>query len=397
MKELFCVFRPLQRVLKCGRWLRVALIGLVVPCAIADFTNPAWELRHTVSPSCRVGHAMVYDSDRSRVVFYGGIDWVHGWQTDTWEWDGTSWTKAAVTGPPGRIWHAMAYDAARRRVVLFGGHISGALLGDTWEWDGATWTQIATTGPTPRYDHAMVYDAARARVVLFGGGTTGGFASNETWEWDGASWTLCSPAASPGHRFTHEMAYDSARERVVLFGGRSGILNFNDTWEWDGTAWTLRSESGGPHGPPLSRHHAMTYDSKRQRVVLFGGILGVYPYNYYLEDTWEWDGKTWSQRATNGPPAPRAWTGLAYDTARERVVLFGGGNPDICWGDTWELPSGVCEGDANGDRIVDFVDLNLVLTYFGQSGPNLPGDFDGDGDVDFVDLNVLLANFGTGC
>lgn len=393
------VLHGLRLVVGGGPWVLSALLVLFASGAMADFTNPAWELRQTDSPSCRIGHAMVYDANRERVVFHSGLDFANGLETDTWEWDGTCWTKVAVTGPPGRLWHAMAYDAARRRVVLFGGHNLSRALGDTWEWDGNTWTLCATTGPSPRNNHAMAYDAARARVILFGGefGFGSPVSSNETWEWDGSSWTLRAPVVDPGYRYHHAMAYDSDRERIVLYGGRSGLLHFSDTWEWDGTTWSLRWASGTPQGPQQRVWHLMTYDSKRQRVVLFGGLLGVYPYKNYLEDTWEWDGSMWSLRATVGPLAPRAWAGLAYDSARERVVLYAGGNPDICWGDTWELPSGVCEGDANGDRFVDFLDLNLVLAYFGQTGTNLPGDFDGDGDVDFVDLNVLLTNFGTGC
>lgn len=56
-----------------------------------------------------------------------------------------------------------------------------------------------------------------------------------------------------------------------------------------------------------------------------------------------------------------------------------------------------CDGDANGDRVVDFLDLNIVLSNYGQSGPALPGDLDADEDVDFVDLNIVLSAFGTAC
>lgn len=52
-------------------------------------------------------------------------------------------------------------------------------------------------------------------------------------------------------------------------------------------------------------------------------------------------------------------------------------------------------GDANGDGVVDFVDLNIVLSDFGQLGQNLAGDLDDDGDVDFVDLNLVLSYLGT--
>jgi hypothetical protein len=36
---------------------------------------------------------------------------------------------------------------------------------------------------------------------------------------------------------THALAYDSRRERVILFGGSDGTQTFGDTWEWDGTTW----------------------------------------------------------------------------------------------------------------------------------------------------------------
>jgi hypothetical protein len=55
-------------------------------------------------------------------------------------------------------------------------------------------------------------------------------------------------------------------------------------------------------------------------------------------------------------------------------------------------------GDTNGDGVVNFVDLNAVLSSFGSSGsPGFdPGDVDADGDVDFADLNTVLSNFGAG-
>jgi hypothetical protein len=56
-----------------------------------------------------------------------------------------------------------------------------------------------------------------------------------------------------------------------------------------------------------------------------------------------------------------------------------------------------CPGDTNGDGVVNFLDLNAVLSAFGQSGDGLPGDIDGDGVVDFLDLNALLSAFGAVC
>lgn len=52
-------------------------------------------------------------------------------------------------------------------------------------------------------------------------------------------------------------------------------------------------------------------------------------------------------------------------------------------------------GDVNGDGRVDFEDLNIVLSEFGEKGV-LAGDVDHDGDVDAADLNATLSDFGEG-
>ncbi|TVQ58859.1 MAG: hypothetical protein EA379_12555, partial [Phycisphaerales bacterium] len=56
-----------------------------------------------------------------------------------------------------------------------------------------------------------------------------------------------------------------------------------------------------------------------------------------------------------------------------------------------------CPGDANGDGVVDFADLSLVLGSFGATGDSLPGDVNGDGVIDFADLSLVLGAFGTDC
>ncbi|MBX3351294.1 MAG: hypothetical protein KF684_00010 [Phycisphaeraceae bacterium] len=56
-----------------------------------------------------------------------------------------------------------------------------------------------------------------------------------------------------------------------------------------------------------------------------------------------------------------------------------------------------CPGDTNGDGVVNFADLNAVLSEFGQSGDEIPGDLNNDGVVNFADLNEVLSNFGAEC
>ena len=84
---------------------------------------------------------------------------------------------------------------------------------------------------------------------------------------EGTNWTQQLPAASPSPRAYHTMTYDSARGRVVLLGGYASGGHLGDTWEWDGTNWTQQSSVPGP-SPRVS---GMAHDSGRGLVVLFGG------------------------------------------------------------------------------------------------------------------------------
>jgi hypothetical protein len=69
----------------------------------------------------------------------------------------------------------------------------------------------------------------------------------------------------PTERSRHGV--DGANKLVVLFGGESTTSALqNDTWAWDGQAWTQVGDTG-----PIRMLHRLTFDSVRQRVVLFGG------------------------------------------------------------------------------------------------------------------------------
>lgn len=52
-----------------------------------------------------------------------------------------------------------------------------------------------------------------------------------------------------------------------------------------------------------------------------------------------------------------------------------------------------CAGDVDGDGVVGFADLTVLLSSWGPCA-GCPGDLDGSGSVDFVDLTTLLASWG---
>lgn len=298
-----------------------------------------WTQRQDIGPASRAGASMAFDPVRGKMVLFGGTTPDRG----TWEWDGEFWTQVSDMGPAPRREFGMAWDNASKCVLLFGGAAvspdGGAdpgpnptLFGDTWSWDGENWTQVEDTGPAARFVFAAASDSTRSRVVLFGGAN---FAQGnpqalgDTWEWDGSLWTLqneTGPSARSGHR----MAFDSVRARTVLFGGSliDGSAQ-GDTWEWSGTAWVLVSEFGpGPRVAP-----SLCFDGSQ--TILFGGQG---PQSTLLGDTWSWDGRFWTQRQDIGP-APRSRQAMDCDSARKKIVLFGGSGPGANLGETWEAPA----------------------------------------------------------
>ncbi len=168
-------------------------------------------------------------------------------------------------------------------------------------------------------------------MILFGGGeeSLAGYAGG-TWEWDGISWMARRPGSEPSARTYYAMVYDRARSESVMFGGWSNSGTLSETWAWNGVTWSKQS----PLASPSRRVTAMAYDSVRNRVVLFGGSDGSSATP--LGDTWEWDGVNWSDRRPAIAPPVRYASAMVYDAARKRVVLFGGSSPSGQLGDTWE-------------------------------------------------------------
>lgn len=296
---------------------------------------PRWFIVGSRSDMERASATMAYDSHRGVMVLFGGRD--GGERADTWEYDGSVWTHISTAHtPPARFWHNLAYDVQRHVVVLFGGEHAGTWFDDTWEYDGTDWRRVYTAhSPSAREGFAMAYDACRRRVVLFGGDSHPGIES-DIWEYDGSDWVQVHTPTSPPARKLTTMVHDPVRCRMILFGGLpAGPLNaLADTWEYDGTNWTQIHPTTWPPGRWA---HAMAYDTDRGRAVLFGGYGPYYPDGRSTSDTWEYDGSTWVQISPQGSPEAREQHVMAYDSARRRVVMFGGfRDPGGLGGDTWE-------------------------------------------------------------
>lgn len=286
------------------------------------YDGTEWTPRPTINTVPRWEYGQLAYDSARQISVWFGRD-------QTWEYDGDDWTaRVTATIPPRRNnSFAFAYDATQQKVVLFGGDYTTG-FSDTWWYDGVDWQQrMPSTAPPVNVTPAGAWDTVRGRFVMLGDVNGGG-----TWEFDGRSWISIAPTSSPPGRGHHAMAFDSARRRIVLFAGYLAYpnTNYDDTWEYDGVTWTQIST---PTKPPARMSHAMAFDSLRQKTVVFGGSNNVHG---AFDDTWEYDGASWSQVSTANQPPTLVNHAMSFDPARNKMVLFGGSGSVTYYDGTWE-------------------------------------------------------------
>jgi hypothetical protein len=392
-----------------------------------EWNGTTWQDRSGVGPAPRSGCAMAYHLATGQSVLFGGAD-NSRIRNDTWVWNGTTWSERfPPILPPARAGHSMSSDLLQCRVMMFGGtdavlwqwngtlwsqgpslpvartlceiasgesgqtflmggqqYISGfdsKSLGDLWRCDGNHWQQQKPTELPPRGTLAAAFDATRNCVVAVGpseglsqpmrmwelrasgwlekaaqlepeglnftrlcydqrsgscvmfGGMAGFLPTNYTYEWSDGKWRILSTQNPPPPRFDHSLVYDNLRQQMILFGGRTLGSTLQDTWLWNGASWSLAATSG----PSARSGHGMAFDSRRGRGVLFGGgIFQGTQAGLSNSDTWEWDGSTWLRVATTVSPPRRASFAMAYDERRGLAVIVSGNAGQTVLQDCWE-------------------------------------------------------------
>jgi cysteine-rich repeat protein len=331
-------------------------LGLGVPILFGGTTPP---------PTLQEGFALSNDTS----------DDVLGLVDDAWTVLAFGTNSPAI--PATHVGLAAAYDEGARETLFFGGSVtdgSDALVtNDTWSWQAgrggsaaAGWKlEQPAVAPDPRIGHAMAYDAARGVVVMFGGEPISkGDPLGDTWEWSGSNgtWTARAGTASPAARTNASLAYDRTHHEIVLFGGRGAAALLGDTWLLDASGWRLVVP---PTSPTPRAGAAMGWDPARRRVVLFGGDTRIAE-----QDTWEWDGSSWTQLPTPSPP-PRAG-GMIVGTG-DGVLLFGG----------------AASIDATDGQFSDLWLLRYDGSHAGETCRG-PTDDDGDGQAGCADADCWL-------
>jgi uncharacterized protein (TIGR03437 family) len=178
-------------------------------------------------------------------------------------------------------------------------------------------------------------------VVSHGFTNSGRF--DDTWAFDYATntWRDISPAGPrPLRRCLHHAAYDAEHGQMYLYGGcssGSGPCPQGDLWSFDlaSNRWTERTPKTSP---PPREHYGMAFDSSRGKLVVFGGNS-----NGLLNDTWEYDPRNgiWQPASVTGvSPNPRQRQEAVYAADRGTVFFFGGSTTAGLTNELWMLGPG---------------------------------------------------------
>ena len=257
------------------------------------------------------------------------------------------WGPFIPSGLPTMMQAAVAADPAERRVYLFGPVTQEFQPNnnETYVLDLAAspprFERLSTVGPQPpaRWGGSFVFDPLRRRLLLIGGKPWASSSDGtDVWELtldDPPRWRELQPLGPvPGPRLLAVAVYDSRRDRVILHGGarRENGLDFSldDTWSLalsPELSWSSIAAAGSE--PPALARAAAAYDSRRDRVLIFGGGDGSEA-RFPKRDLWSLSLggiPTWSLEAVGGtPPNPRGFEGAlgaAFDSTGDRLLVVG--------------------------------------------------------------------------
>lgn len=302
-------------------------------------TLPAQELEFrtlrssTPPPSGRVDAPIAYDPATSQVFLFGGLDTDN--RNDLWVYSvpAAQWRQIDAPGAPEpRHGHSLTLDPVRRRLLVFAGQARG-FFSDVWAFDLAQgrWSRVPATGggPSARYAHSAVYDARQDRLVISHGFTSAG-RFDDTWALDLATnvWRNLSPSGTrPLKRCLHHAVLDEAADRMYLYGGCAsgfGPCPLGDLWSFDLTQNRWTEITADPRPAPRERY-GLTFDTLRNRLVLYGGSGSG-----KLNDVWEFDPRAaaWRKASPAGSlPDGRSQHEATYASNLGLSLFFGGAAP----------------------------------------------------------------------
>ncbi|MGZ7030596.1 MAG: Kelch repeat-containing protein [Thermoanaerobaculia bacterium] len=282
-----------------------------------DSSSHTWtEITGITLPTCVNDAVMQYQDSTQTVILTNGV--CTSADSATYEWDGATWTKLAPTNAaPFTGGAAAAYDQMRQQILTFGGTVSsGEILAATYVFRDGNWIALGIS-PTPTARSLPVFraDPTNKFIYLFGG--IDEFSSNtDMWKYVNGGWAQVTYDTSTGTLapttcLSPVSAFDTDRQKLVI------VCNDSIVYEWDGAAW--KKFDSLKTTPPTRRFSSMVYDPTLKKSVLFGG----FDETNYVDETWTWDGATWT-RVKNHPPTARSNASMWYDPTLKKTIVYGG-------------------------------------------------------------------------
>ena len=279
---------------------------------------------------------IAYDSKRDEVVVFGGqknswdvaqSKYVLKASNETWIWTAKGGWQVKNPGnanntPTARTMALMCYDQHREKTILFGGYNSaGNKLTDTWLWDGQSWTRVGGRLPDSNgafdFDNsAIAYDEKNKEILMISH-ASGDFG---VYAWDGSEWFLKDNPSTYPQDTAKCIAYDAKNKQVVL-------LSESGTWVFDGTNWEKKAPANSPINDSSVQdlRGKLAYDPASKKVLFFGGMNREdteAPFDRVGNDTWAWDGADWEKLLPEH--LPRARNSHALVGIKDGVLLVGG-------------------------------------------------------------------------
>jgi hypothetical protein len=273
------------------------------------------QLTPSVLPTCANEGAMTWQSSNNTILYTGGVCTTSAAIEETYEWDGTNWTKIDLTSFAGTyIGSALTFDPDRENAVLFGGAplTTGVPLTGTFIYANAAWSGVGDIDyPAPRSLFLFTTDPVNKVTYLYGG-VNDATSFFDFWIFQNGMFQPQLTSNQPIDCGSPIGAYDTDRSKLVV------LCSGSATWEFDGTNWSQFDAS--KKAPPPHRFSSLVYDQNLKKIVFFGGFDAN---NLYLDQTWTYDGTLWTQ-ATKNPAPSRSLASMWYDPTLKKTVIYGG-------------------------------------------------------------------------
>jgi hypothetical protein len=302
--------------------------------------TPQWsKLLTTDGPSARLDCAAAIDVVRNRLVIVGGSSYCNGCPPtqstqDVWALDLATrvWTKLFESGstlPTARARGVAICDPLRDRLVAYGGDYSGGIY--AFRFATNDWVPLYYGGTAAPKEGAAIYDPVGDRMVL--AGVAGG--ELEVWAFtlsEPGAWSQIIPTfgESPPPLLEATLAYDPTNHRALLYGGYVSTEEAN-LWALSLSPPTAWSELYS--APSARMGHTAIVDRVRDRMIVHGGQRGFNAADR-LSETWSLDLSdlaSWTLLPTTGTPPVRSYHGAVWDSAGDRMVLWGGDSDQQTW------------------------------------------------------------------